>query len=630
MGFMNFWPGFYALQGAWFLLLLIPLLVFYFLKLKRPHQRVPSLALWSQVINDRRVNSPFQKFKRSILLLLQILLLLFLVLALMQPYIQSGAERADYLPILVDCSASMGATDAKTKKTRLALAKERVNDLIDNMLPDQKISLVAVSSTARRLTDFTNNQRILKKALASLEVDDVPSQLEDALRMTQALSRTAPIKSVLFYSDGNFPQEINFELPFELNYQLLPAAGANLGITSMNARKNQAGNWEVFLRIENSKQADGSADVELFQDGQSVAREDILLGPGESQRLEFSVAAGGASKLKAVLSPGGADSLTSDNEAFLTIPQSRDLLVYVDPELSSYRYALDDSNNLILYPQPDQETPPAEYDLVISGTEKDMDREAIVKLGVGFVPAALQKYISLETELTEVVDWNRSSSLLRHVELGDVQITQQPVWTDKSGVENLEELGYEVLIHGKLGPLLLQKRNAADQEFYFLFNTDRSTLPYRVGFPIMVSNLVQLTLQEAGIAETQAAATPILPAVEFQPEQKYQIKTPDGKRMTVDSDANGVLSGIAALHVGSYSISGEGAKDSEISVSLLNPLETSLVSVEEIQFSEVPVSAAQAQIDTDKPLWGEFALIAFFLLLLEWWYFQRKPSGIPT
>lgn len=627
---MNFWPGFYALQGAWFLLLLIPLLVFYFLKLKRPHQRVPSLALWSQVINDRRVNSPFQKFKRSILLLLQILLLLFLVLALMQPYIQSGAERADYLPILVDCSASMGATDAKTKKTRLELAKERVNDLIDNMLPDQKISLVAVSSTARRLTDFTNNQRILKKALASLEVDDVPSQLEDALRMTQALSRTAPIKSVLFYSDGNFPQEINFELPFELNYQLLPAAGANLGITSMNARKNQAGNWDVFLRIENSKQADGSADVELFQDGQSVAREDILLGPGESQRLEFSVAAGGASKLKAVLSPGGADSLTSDNEAFLTIPQSRDLLVYVDPELSSYRYALDDSNNLILYPQPDQETPPAEYDLVISGTEKDMDREALVKLGVGFVPAALQKYISLETELTEVVDWNRSSSLLRHVELGDVQITQQPVWTDKSGVENLEELGYEVLIHGKLGPLLLQKRNAADQEFYFLFNTDRSTLPYRVGFPIMVSNLVQLTLQEAGIAETQAAATPILPAVEFQPEQKYQIKTPDGKRMTADSDANGVLSGIAALHVGSYSISGEGAKDSEISVSLLNPLETSLVSVEEIQFSEVPVSAAQAQIDTDKPLWGEFALIAFFLLLLEWWYFQRKPSGIPT
>ncbi|MEQ8854265.1 VWA domain-containing protein [Gimesia sp.] len=627
---MNFWPGFYALQGAWFLLLLIPLLVFYFLKLKRPHQRVPSLALWSQVINDRRVNSPFQKFKRSILLLLQILLLLFLVLALMQPYIQSGAERAEYLPILIDCSASMAATDPETKKSRLDLAKERVNELIENMLPDQRISLVAVGSTARRLTDFTDNQRVLKKSLASLEVDDVPSQLEDALRMTQALSRTAPIKSVLFYSDGNFPQEIDFELPFELNYQLLPPAGVNVGITSMNARKNQAGTWDVFLRIENSKQADSSASVELIQDGQSVAREEIVLGPGESQRLEFSVDAGGASKIKAILTPAGADSLVADNEAYLTIPQSRQLLVYVDPELASYRYALDENSEMILYPQPDQSSAPAEYDLVISGAAKDMDREALIKLGVGFVPEELEKYIKLETELTEVVDWNRSSSLLRHVQLSDVQITQQPVWTENSGVENLEELGYEVLIHGKLGPLLLQKRTPTDQEFYFLFDTDRSTLPYRVGFPILVSNLVQLTLQEAGIAETQAAATPVLPVVEYQPEQSYQIKSPVGKTMTVKSDANGVLSGIAALHVGTYNISGEGAKDAEIGVSLLNPLETSLVSVEKIQFSEVPVSAAAAQIDSDKPLWSEFALIAFFLLLLEWWYFQRKPSGVPT
>ncbi|QDV16131.1 hypothetical protein Pan153_07520 [Gimesia panareensis] len=627
---MNFWPGFYSLQGAWFLLLLIPLIVFYFLKLKRPHQRVPSLALWNQVINDRRVNSPFQKFKRSILLLLQILLLLFLVLALMQPYIQSGAERAEYLPILIDCSASMAATDPQTKKTRLELAKERVGELIENMLPDQRISLVAVGSTARRLTDFTDNQRVLKKSLATLEVDDVPSQLEDALRMTQALSRTAPIKSVLFYSDGNFPKEIDFELPFELNYQLLPPAGANLGITSMNARVNQAGNWDVFLRIENSKQGDSPAVVELFQDGQSVAREDILLGPGDSQRLEFAINAEGTSRLKAVLTPGATDSLSADNEAFLTLPQSRDLLVYVDPELSSYRYALDDSKDLLLYPQPDQDSLPPEFDLVISGAEKDMDRESLVKLGVGFVPEELQKYIKLEPELTNVVDWNRSSTLLRHVELSDVQITQQPVWTKNSGVENLEELGYEVLIHGKLGPLLLQKRNSADQEFYFLFNTDRSTLPYRVGFPIMVSNLVQLTLQEAGIAETQAAATPILPAIEFQPEQEYQITTPEGKRLTAESDANGVLSGVAALHVGTYQINGAGAKDSEISVSLLNPLETSLVSVEEMQFSEVPVSASQSQIDSDKPLWSEFALIAFFLLLLEWWYFQRKPSGIPT
>ncbi|WP_298866414.1 VWA domain-containing protein, partial [uncultured Gimesia sp.] len=545
-------------------------------------------------------------------------------------YVQSGADRAENLPILIDCSASMAATDPETNKTRLELAKERVTELIDNLLPNQRVSLVAVSSTARRLTAFTDNQRVLKQSLAELTVDDVPSKLEDALRMTQALSRTETIKTVLFYSDGNFPKEVNFDLPFELNYQKLPPAGSNIGITSFNARKSQTGNWDVFIRIANSLKSENPASIELLQDGQSIAKEEVVLGQSDSQRIEFSINTDSGSKLEAVLTPGSFDSLESDNRAYLTIPRSRSLLVYISDSLASYRYALADDENLELYPEQNETVGPAEYDLIISSSENSLEKPALVKLGVGFIPEDLIKYISLETNLTDVVDWNRSSALLRHVELNDVQITEQPVWKENSGVEDLEGLGYEVLVHGRGGPLLLQKRKSGDLEFYFLFNTDRSTMPYRIGFPIMVSNLIQLTLQEAGIAEVQASATPILPAVEYLPDATYQIQTPSGKKFNTESNKNGVVSGIGALHVGRYFITGEGADSDEISVSLLNPLETSLVTIDEIQFSEVPVTAAQSQIDSDKPLWSEFALIAFVLLLVEWWYFQRRPAGIPT
>ena len=80
--------GFHALGSAWLFALIAPLVLFYFLKLKRPRLTVPSLVLWRQVVQDKRVNSPFQRFKRNLLLLLQLLLLILLVTAALQPFLQ--------------------------------------------------------------------------------------------------------------------------------------------------------------------------------------------------------------------------------------------------------------------------------------------------------------------------------------------------------------------------------------------------------------------------------------------------------------------------------------------------------------------------------------------------------------
>ena len=117
--------GFSAPLAAWLALLVIPLVAFYFLKLKRPRTEVPSLVLWQQVMNDSRVNSPFQRFKRNLLLWLQLLLLLLFVLAAMQPYRRAKQGQRLHLPILIDCSASMGACEHPGGATRLDEARQR-------------------------------------------------------------------------------------------------------------------------------------------------------------------------------------------------------------------------------------------------------------------------------------------------------------------------------------------------------------------------------------------------------------------------------------------------------------------------------------------------------------------------
>src|SRR5688500_16148743 len=125
--------GFYALSAAWLFSLIAPAVLLYFLKLKRPRQQVPSLVLWRQVLADSRVNSPFQKFKRNILLLLQLILLCLLIMGAMQPYIRAGDPDTDRLLVLLDRSASMAAFDKEGGISRLDKAKERLREIVETL-----------------------------------------------------------------------------------------------------------------------------------------------------------------------------------------------------------------------------------------------------------------------------------------------------------------------------------------------------------------------------------------------------------------------------------------------------------------------------------------------------------------
>jgi Aerotolerance regulator N-terminal/von Willebrand factor type A domain len=622
------WGGFQSLSDLWLLSLLAPLVLFYFLKLKRPRAEIPSLVLWRQVLQDQRVNSPFQKFKRNLLLLLQILLLLFLILAALQPFWRGGPGKHRRLPVLVDCSASMGALDKPGGISRLDEAKGRVREMIDGLASDEQLCLISFDNAPHKLTGFTNDKRLLRDALDKIEVADIPSDLEQALRLVQAVGRSEPFDDVLLFSDGNLPPRVNFDLPFKLNYQRLSPAGPNLGITALSAQRSATGGWDVFVQIEGSSNAEGNASVELFQNGTSVDNERITVARGHAQRMVFQVKGDQASSLRVQLTPDGFDSLASDNTAYLDLPESRPLRVLVPKSLVTYRLALQGIQGIQLFPQDTGDETSGAFDLVISDRPQDMSLVARTKLSVGIIPPELQPFIELGTNGSSVVDWRRDAPVLQHVQLADLVVLDEPRFAANATVGDLENQGYEVLIYGQRGPLLVRKQDSDGVRFALLFHTDRSTLPYRVGFPIFVANVVQAALEQAGLAEALAYHTGVFPPLRLTPGLRYQVQTPEQTIVPVTADDHGMVSGVAAPRTGDYTFLENGTPRRRVGACLLSPSETRLAGVAQIQFNEqLQVAAATAVVKTDRPLWPALLLVALGVLLVEWWFFQKKPGG---
>ena len=278
------------------------------------------------------------------------------------------------------------------------------------------------------------------------------------------------------------------------------------------------------------------------------------------------------------------------------------MVVYVPRELSIYRHAIKSIKGITLMPgDEDKDTsPPAVCDLLISNSPQDARVEASLSVFDGVVPEPLKGLLTLRAGAAEVIDWDRSSAILQHVELTDVVSTDELAKNDGVRDADFEELGYEILVHGRSGPILLQKREGARVSVYLLVHCERSTLPYRVAFPIFVANLVQTAMQQSSLSEVRALSTGVLPPLPMVANTEYQVRGPTGLVGARATGSDGLLAGVEVLRVGQYDVEGGAGQAKRVGASLLDSRETSLAGVDQLKFPEDLSVAAADESDQER------------------------------
>ncbi|MBM3460456.1 MAG: VWA domain-containing protein, partial [Armatimonadetes bacterium] len=172
---------------AW-LGLLVPIIVFfYLLKLKRKEAVVSSVLLWSHLVKDMQANSPFQKLRKNLLLLLQLLIALLAIVGLARPALVVPSLGGNQVVVILDGSASMKSRDVNGR-SRFDAARDVARQMISRMRGGDRLMLLLATSRTHRLTPFTRDRNQLRRALDAARAADTGAHLRDALLLAASLS----------------------------------------------------------------------------------------------------------------------------------------------------------------------------------------------------------------------------------------------------------------------------------------------------------------------------------------------------------------------------------------------------------------------------------------------------------
>lgn len=598
------------------------LVLLYFLKLRRQDVEISSTLLWKKAVQDLQANAPFQKLRKNILLLLQLLALAAILIALGQPQMEGDRVASGRHAIVIDRGASMRTLDGVDENgdpvARLEEAKRRAIAFIETLREPgvfgvseaDRAMVVAFDSTAEMIQPFTTDKRLLREAIESIEPSDAPSRLDEPLRLVRAQAPLqAPpaeaegesaeplpgaVGTIHIYSDGR-PQggeAVDLHAEDEIEFVSIgqPETG-NVGITAIDARRQlrQPEDVSIIVGVQSTAREQKAVAIELIIDGNTAAARRLVLPPATVQQrgegeaeatevispttngVEFQITRSGSAVIEARVldaSTGGRpDAFDRDDRAWVVLPGAKRL-----------RLALVTAGSLVLSEA--LAALPAERVEVFTpdtfeAIEDPFDRFDVVVLD-GWLPEAPEgSEIGLPPGSWLVFDAvPTGTSAMRG--LGPGPATEIVDWrrdhptlrglslsavrlAESRQVEVSEDGSATVIASAGVGPAIIALESARTRAVVIPWDLDQSNWWLEPSFIVFLGQSVR-HVSDGGPGDAMAASRPGVSRGETLPVgvQRAELVPPDGERLSVPVDPAGQAIAGPLREVGLYALEWSG------------------------------------------------------------------------
>jgi len=605
----------------------LPILIFYMLKLRREERAVSSTMLWQMVLRDREANSPWQRLRRNLLLLLQLLALALLVLALARPYSEITRLIQGNVIVLLDASASMASTDVSP--SRFERARDLTRQMIEGLGPNDTMTLIAAGETPRVLASMTHDRSLLRRALSGARLTLAEADWEATFLLAASSAAQAEHNTLILLSDGGLPPGLP-AVSGEVRYMQVGVTRENRALSALALRDGPRGP-QGFVRVANYGVEPVTALVEVYADGALLDAREVPLPGGEERGIPLDDLPYDVRQIEARLGGEGEDALSVDDVAWaVRAPGERGTVllatpgnVYLERALSllpNVEPVLVQVTGTITNAQiPTPVDPPALT--VYDGVLPDVLPEA----GNLFflAPPASTALFGLSGSVAQpgAPRVARDDPLMRYVDLDALhvlraQVVDPPPWA-------------RTLIASEGGPLLLAGEVGGRRVAILAFDLHASDLPLQIAFPILISNLMNW-LVPARSVDVPPLLQPGDPVLVRPPvgASEVAVTGPTGQRWTYPVEGSAPIPFAETGDPGVYRIAYAGLdpaeeREARFAVNLFSELESDIRPRDTIAVGKAPVSGEGTGAVARREWWRWVALGGLLVLLVEWAVHRR-------